>query len=88
MVLKLYNVYDRKVGIYHPPAFFHNKGHAIRHMTTLVNSEQGQQLNQYPGDFDLFEAGEFDDSTGIVKPYETLEFVLPLQELVKGNNEA
>ena len=60
--MKVFTIFDSKVGAYLPPMFFRSRGEAIRVFETLTN-ESGHQFNKYPGDYSLFELGDYDDLT-------------------------
>lgn len=68
MILRLYSLYDEKTEIFHPPYFCHNAGHAVRTFSELF-SRPGTTVNRHPGDFTLYETGEFDDSTGKIESH-------------------
>lgn len=66
MVSKVCSIYDSGVGAYSPVLHFRAKGEATRWWTQQVN-DASLPFNKSPGDFTLFEIGEFDDQTGMVK---------------------
>lgn len=64
-MLKVYSIRDAKIESYGPPFFCRAKGEAIRMFQDLLND--GQSLpSKYPGDFDLYEIGTYDDATGVL----------------------
>lgn len=65
MLHKMYSVYDSKAEAYLPPFFASTKGVALRRFITSVN-DPDHQFAIYPGDYTLFEIGEYDDQTGQV----------------------
>jgi len=63
MKLKVFSIYDSKVGAYMKPFYAHSAGEAMR---TVVDASSGQDnmLSRHPGDFTLFELGVYDDQSG------------------------
>lgn len=81
MKLVMCCVRDVKGETYSQPWFVSTAAAAVRSFTDLVNdSQKGQTLNTHPEDFQLYEMGTFDDTTG--------EFVtLPVpKHLVTGSS--
>lgn len=68
MTFKAYTIWDSKAEAFCQPFFFPTKGAAIRAFQTTATDNK-TQMNKYPGDYTLFEVGEFNDSTGV---YENL----------------
>lgn len=59
---------DRAADAFGRPAFVPSVGVAIRSFTDEVNrADPDNQMNSHPDDFDLFELGMYDDSTGVVE---------------------
>jgi len=65
MIYKVFCLFDSKVEAYLPPRYYRAKGEAIREFSEAVNMNDNG-ISKYPGDFTLFEIGEFDDSTGFI----------------------
>lgn len=65
MKLKIFSVFDDKASAFIPPFFLPNSAMAIRAFTQCVN-DPSHQFGQNPGDYTLFELGEFDDSDGSI----------------------
>lgn len=63
MLLKVYSVYDSKVGAYLPPIYFRSKGEAIRSFSTAAQDAK-HDFGKYGEDYTLFELGEWDDNNG------------------------
>jgi hypothetical protein len=62
---------DRAADSFGRPAFVPSVGVAIRSFSDEVNrSDTENQMYHHPDDFDLFELGSYDDSTGIVEMLE------------------
>jgi len=68
MKLKMYSVYDSKAECFGTPFFMSSRGLAIRAFTDLVNDTRSS-VNKYPGDFSLFEVGEWDDNNARVESF-------------------
>lgn len=66
--MKIYSVYDSKVEAYLRPFFCRSKGEALRSFIDAVSDAQSPFF-KYPGDFTLFEIGEFDDLSGRIKAH-------------------
>lgn len=63
MTSKIFCVYDSKMEAYMQPFFLQTKGAALRAWADTVNDPK-TQFNKHPGDFTLFEIGEYNDETG------------------------
>lgn len=61
-MLKMFSVYDSKAEFYLPPFYFKSKGEALRAFSETVNDSKST-FYKYPGDFTLFEVGEFDETS-------------------------
>ncbi len=81
MKLMIYTVYDKKAQIYHPPYYCHNVGHATRMFKTMFQQKESV-INQYPEDFQVFELGEFNDSTGKMIGYQQPNFICTAADLI------
>lgn len=67
--MKMFSVYDSKVGAYLAPFFAKSAGEALRMFEDAVNSE-GTLFANHPADFTLFEVGEFGELSGELMPRE------------------
>lgn len=63
MKMKVFTVFDSKIGAYMQPFFMPTFGAAIRAWIDTVN-QPDTQFAKHPADFTLFEIGEFDEETG------------------------
>lgn len=70
MKLKIFTVYDSKLEAYMTPFFMQKKGEALRAWHSTVN-DASTSFAKYPGDYTLFEIGEFDDETGNFTSHES-----------------
>ena len=70
MLLKIFTVYDSKVGAYLQPFFMRSKGEAIRGFSEIVNDGKSAFSN-HPADYTLFELGDFFDDTGVIVPHKS-----------------
>lgn len=62
------SVRDRAADTYGQPFYVTGLGQAIRSFTDEVNrAEKGNALFEHPEDFDLYEIGNFDDSSGVIE---------------------
>lgn len=73
-VSKLYCTYDRAAESYSPPFAAPHVGVASRGFIDAINnSSRESDISNHPEDFDLFEIGEFDSSTGLISGYSSLD---------------
>lgn len=66
MKKKMFSVWDEKAGAFLQPFFALTKDMAMRGFAMALE-QAGSEMCRFPGDFTLFELGEFDDSDGSVK---------------------
>lgn len=67
MIQVVVAVKDRAADAFGRPFFVQTQGVAIRSFMDEVNRQaEDNQLYQHPDDFDLFELGTYDDSTGMI----------------------
>lgn len=71
MKLKVFTVYDSKIGAYMTPFFARAVGEAMRNWESACNDPESMMC-KHPADYTLFETAEFDDSTGVITPLQTL----------------
>ncbi|QXP08128.1 MAG: nonstructural protein [Arizlama microvirus] len=73
MKLKLFVVYDAKTESYGVPFFRDFTANALREWSEVASakSDKNNQISKFPADFTLFEIGEFDQMSGIVRMYES-----------------
>lgn len=62
MIMKVFGIYDSKVGAYLPPFMMKSIGEAERALTSHVNDPE-HNFSKYAEDFTLFELGSWDDAT-------------------------
>lgn len=68
MLTIICSVKDRAADAFGRPMFVPSVGLALRGFTDEVNREAADnQMYHHSDDFDLFELGTFDDSTGIIE---------------------
>lgn len=65
--LLIFAVYDKKSLAYANPFYYHQKGQALRGFDDAVNDPQSP-LQKHPEDFQLFQIGEWNDTTGVITP--------------------
>lgn len=70
MKFHIFSIYDSKAEAYNTPLFLPAKGQAIRAFEDQVNQE-GSEIGKHPEDYTLFCIGTYEDSTGLLEPYET-----------------
>jgi len=65
MIMIVCSIKDRAADAFDRPFFVPSVGIALRGFQDEVNRQDGDnQVFNHPDDFDLYELGEFDDSTG------------------------
>lgn len=65
MELKIFAVRDRATDQFGNPMFLMSVGQALRSFTDEINNASKEnQLYQHPDDFDLYELGVYETSTG------------------------
>lgn len=70
MKLKVFTVYDSKLEAYLQPFYMQSKGQALRSWMDTIQ-DKDTQFNKHPGDFTLFEIGEWDPIAGGIYNYPT-----------------
>lgn len=88
--LIIVSMFDSKVSAFGPPGFVVHLGEALREWENAVNDPKSNP-GKYPSDFQLYQLGEFDNSTGVFTP-KTPELVASAleykkkdpQEMLKG----
>ena len=63
MILKLFTIFDSKIGAHVEQHFMQSRPQALRSWATTVNKAETMYA-QHPGDFTFFEIGEFDTASG------------------------
>lgn len=63
MITKIFSVYDSKALSYGVPFFMPSTGAAVRAFSDLVQDDRST-VNHHPGDFVLYQIGNFDDNNG------------------------
>ena len=90
MVLKMFSIYDSKAEAYVQPWYEVNRGVALRNFMAAVKDPQ-TAFHRFPGDYTLFEIGEWDPSKGTVFMYEhreNLGTAIQYLEMSDGAQEA
>ncbi|AXL14824.1 nonstructural protein [Microviridae sp.] len=67
MKVKIFAIHDSKINAHMAPFTMLNEHQAIRAFSDMVNSRD-HVIGQNPGDYTLFELGEFDDNSGEIHP--------------------
>lgn len=77
-------IFDRGVASFGRPFFVPHINAAMRAFTDEVNNSQSD-LFKHPEDYDLYELGEFDDSSGKFVLVENPKFLVSALSLIKGS---
>jgi len=80
MILKLFTVYDSKIGAYKEPIYLRSTGEALRAMTETLSNAQ-HQFSKFSEDYTLFELGEYDDTNASFNLHLTPKTVCKISEL-------
>lgn len=65
MVVNAFSIFDAKSGSFSPPFFAFN-GAVAQRMVLSSMDDAGSMLGKFPGDYQLFHVGKFDDGTGVL----------------------
>lgn len=88
MILKVFSVYDAKLGAFLQPIFQQATGVAMRMFEAAV-MDANHDFHNFAGDYCLFELGEFDQESGEFTTLRTpLQLVSALQVLDAQTREA
>lgn len=72
--MKIYCIYDNNARTYGTPFFQPTNVHAVRAMKVEINRQDpGNVMYLFPGEYDLYLVGEFNDQDGKVSGLETPE---------------
>lgn len=74
MKTKMFSIYDSKAKAFQCPFVASQNGSAIRTFTTIVNDDRNL-AGMYPGDFLLYEVGEFDTDNCSVNMLEPMQLL-------------
>lgn len=66
-MLKAFSVFDAKADAFMAPIFLKTEGLAVRSFSQAC-SDEGSDFNRFASDYSLFEVGEFDELSGMLKP--------------------
>lgn len=67
--MKMFAVYDQKVGSYMQPFAMRSKGEAVRGFMNII-ADPKTEFHRHPSDFHLFELGEWDELSGAFKNHQ------------------
>lgn len=84
MVQKIYSIYDKVTEYFDRPLVFTNEKHAVRELIRLLRQANHQALTS-PGDYILYELGEFNDSIGLLKSNTTPKTVMEFTKIFDVN---
>ncbi len=68
MIHKMFTIQDAAADAYLTPFFLHREAMAKRQFADCINDSR-HQFGKHPAHYTLLLLGEFDDSTGEIKPY-------------------
>lgn len=70
MKLYVFSIHDTKAEIFNTPIFLPAVGQARRTFGDQVNDKESP-FNKHPGDYTLFQIGEYETDTGLLEPLKT-----------------
>jgi hypothetical protein len=85
MIRKVYTVRDTKAEAYLKPFFMETHGLALRAIEGPANDPE-HDFNRHKEDYSIWCIGEYEDSTGQLKPYKDIECLGKMIEYVKTNS--
>lgn len=80
MKMYVYSLHDSKAGAFLRPFYAPSKGLALRAVLAALE-DPNHDLAKYPGDFTLFELGEWEDTTAVYTPHEAKQSLGTMLEL-------
>lgn len=86
-VLKVFSIFDSKVGAYTAPSFLQNEATCLRSLGDALLNDQ-HQFSRHASDYTLFCFGTWDEETGLFQLYPAPEPLMPLQALKVRVREA
>ena len=69
--MKIIAIKDQATETFNSVHTVRHVGQATRDFTDAVNDPQNKQLHQHPEDFELWQLGDLDESTGTITPNAT-----------------
>lgn len=86
--LRVFSIFDVKVGAYMQPFFLRTVGEAERAFEGLL-LDGNSMISRHPADFTLFEIGQFDEARGALQAHETPRSVITALEMrARGAGDA
>lgn len=73
-MLNLYTIRDIKADFHMPPFTARTKGEAIRMLQATLN-DPNHQFSKFPDDYQLHFVGIFNETTGVIEPLESIEYI-------------
>lgn len=83
-VFAIVSVRDIVAETFGRPFMASNIPSAIRSLTHEINSPEAGTLHSNPGDFELYNLGEFDDESGAITVFDSPRFVCRGYDLVNA----
>jgi len=80
---------DVKAGIYLKPIVVASPVEIVRSLTIEINSDKPNlppDVAKFPGDFELFHVGSFDDRSGVLTAVNPPQFVVSIASLREVHN--
>jgi hypothetical protein len=84
MNLEIFSVFDRKAKAFIPPFFLPNRNMALRVFTDSVNDPE-HQFHAHPEDYSLFHLGDFDQESGLIDSFSSIDLVANAMNVVNSN---
>lgn len=83
----VFSVYDSKANAYLRPFFTTTKGLALRSFIDAANDPR-ETINKYPGDYTLFELGEYDDASGTITMHKAHQNMGKANEHIRATSDS
>jgi len=74
MIKKMFSVFDIKAAVFSSPFVSIRNETAIRDFNNAC-ADPDSMLSKNPGDYSLYELGEFDDTTGFITPANPIKMI-------------
>lgn len=85
MIVKIYSVYDCKAGAFGTINAYRSSDEAVRAFGVACNDSSSNYF-KFAEDFTLFELGEYDDTTGLLKTFSPIS-VISATAISRAHNE-
>lgn len=85
MIAQLYAIYDLKTQVFYPPMVAANDEHVARQVRSVLR--RGGEFAEFPGDYQLFRIGVWNDASAAIESVSPPVLVLRLDQLLEREAE-